>query len=170
MIGYSRIHLIAVCLMALALTSHCSRDGESPQAGEASRPNTSEEAIRAFTKQWVMAWSRRDIAAIAGLYGDKCVVMPPGQNPIEDSAGLEGYLRRVTAGDRFSFSYHSQEVRAQGDIGVERGVYVLSFTSGPNGEIRTENGSLMRLVEKGSDGNWRISAEIWNVVLTSDAQ
>jgi uncharacterized protein (TIGR02246 family) len=170
MIGYSRIPLIAVCLIALALTTNCSREGESPQAGEASQANSSEAAIRAFTKQWVMAWSQRDIAAIVGLYADKFVVMPSGQNAIEDSAELESYLRRVTAGERFSFTYHSQEVRAQGDFAVERGVYVLSFTSAPGGEIRTENGNLMRLVEKGPDGDWHISFEIWNVILSTGVQ
>ncbi len=165
-----RIHWFVFCLFVPALTAYCSIAETGTQQMEAPKSNPAEDAIRALTKGWAMAWTQRDVAAIAEFYGEKPVVMPPGEEPIEDSAQLDAYLRRVTAGDQFSFSYRTREVRADGDFGVERGNYVLAFSSGSDGQVRTESGNLMRVVEKSSDGHWRIASEIWNIVVSSGSE
>ena len=93
--------------------------------------------------------------------------MPPGLESITDSGKLESYLRRVTAGSRYSFTYRTQEIRTHGELGMERGNYVLSFESDSKGNLRTESGNLVRILERRPNGDWRIAIEIWNVVLSS---
>lgn len=89
--------------------------------------------------------------------------MPPGQESIE---GRDAIIDRLWSPVFAAFDVEAElpieEVRAGLEWGVARGTYTLRLVPRDGGEPIVEAGRYIDVLEKGTDGAWRIARAIWN--------
>lgn len=119
-------------------------------------PDADPSVITSRSGAWEAALNAPDLDAIVELYASDARLMPPngamasGHEAVRDSfgamidAGLGGTLTTV-------------EAMVSGDMGHNIGIYELSA----GGEV-VDTGKFVEVWERGSDGVWRIVADIWN--------
>lgn len=123
------------------------------------RAQTDEQLIRALDSTFNAAFAARDSAKLATLYAPTAVGMYPN-SPIARGgpAVLGTYSELWKMNAKLSGSPTAVTVAKSGDIATAAGKYQLSFT-GPAGPV-ADSGSYLEVLQKGSDGKWRIVNEI----------
>jgi ketosteroid isomerase-like protein len=122
----------------------------APQSGDQSAE------LLSLSDAWETALNDGDIDALAGLYADDCVLMPPNQELMTGrgaastvfgemiAAGLTGELDTITA-------------VAAGGVGYHAGTYVVWGTDG----AVVDRGKYLEGWQK-IDNEWKIVHDIWN--------
>ena len=95
----------------------------------------SRQAIEAAVARYVAASNRGDADALAALYADDAMLLPPDHEPIKG---------RQAIGD--------------GDIGYLVGRYHLP----PTDEEPADSGKYVMCLRRQRDGSWKLTADIWN--------
>jgi ketosteroid isomerase-like protein len=84
----------------------------------------------------VETWYRTgNLDSLCTIFADNVVQMPPNQPPI---IGIENFRKSWAQSFQFgkwNFELETQEVKANGDLGVELGKYTLSFEPNPGSPI-----------------------------------
>ncbi len=112
--------------------------------------------LTAATGAWEQAFDAGDIETLAGLYTTDTRLLPPdgamqvGRDAVHEIFG--GMVDAGLAGD-----VTSVEVMVSGDMGHHIGTFVVSA-----GDEVVDEGKFVELWTRGADGQWRISADIWN--------
>ena len=144
-IGETRYGMAALVLVLTVTVSAC-----APQAADQSAE------LAALTDGWENALNAGDVDALAALYAEDCVLMPPnvelmtGQTAASATfggmiaAGLTGKLETIKA-------------VAAGGVGYHTGTYWLKDASG----ALIDRGKFMEGWQK-VDGEWKIIHDIWN--------
>jgi ketosteroid isomerase-like protein len=97
-----------------------------------------------------------DIDTIASLYTEGARLMPPnGESAFGPDAVRAIFGGMIEAG--FTGELTSLEARVIGDVGYNVGAYKLFA----NGEI-VDTGKYMETWQRGDDGQWRYTNDIWN--------
>lgn len=110
----------------------------------------------AHSAKWVSLLNAKDIDGLVALYTDDARVMPPnGPMKMGHDAVREEFGAMIDAG--ISGTLTSIESKALGDIGYNIGTYELQM-----GGDTIDTGKWIETWERGEDGQWRISADIWN--------
>ena len=95
--------------------------------------------------------------ALAMLYTEDCVVMPPGAPMVFGrDAAIELFVPLTVT----NFTLTTQEAQARGDLGYSRGTYVWTVLIG-DGEPMTDTGKWV-VVWKHINGQWLLHQDIWN--------
>ncbi len=118
-------------------------------------------AIHAITQAWVKAYNAGDAKAVAGLYGEQAVLLPPGAPAAKGKAAIQAYIAKdaaesAKAGVTFSVDANS-DVGSSGDLAWESGTYAVKAKSGASVEI----GKYLTVYKK-SGGKWLIIRDTWN--------
>jgi len=112
--------------------------------------------ITARSAEWHAALNAKDVDALAALYTDDARVLAPN---LPMTVGTEGVRAEfggmIDAG--LSVILTSIEVSVSGDIGYNVGTYALSA-----GDTVVDVGKFIETWERGDDGAWRISNDIYN--------
>jgi uncharacterized protein (TIGR02246 family) len=119
----------------------------------------------AFTK----AYNAGDAAALSNLYTTDAISM--GNHQPSDT-GRDAITARQKAGFEqmtFSIDITSEETRTMGNFGFDRGRFKISVTPKAGGAPMSDEGRYLVLLEKGTDGNWRVSRDIDNSSLPMPA-
>jgi ketosteroid isomerase-like protein/quercetin dioxygenase-like cupin family protein len=123
------------------------------------RAQTDEQLIRALDSTFNVVFAARDSVRLAALYAPNAVGMYPnepiaigGPAVIRSYSGLWGMNAKLTGAPT------SVTIAKSGDLANVTGKYHLSFT-GPAGPV-TDSGSYVEILQKGSDGKWRVASEI----------
>jgi ketosteroid isomerase-like protein len=106
--------------------------------------------------EWDAALNGKDIDALAALYTDDARLMSPNQVMTvgQDSVRAE-FSGMIDAGLRSELT--SIQTSVSGDIGFNVGTYTLSA-----GDTVVDVGKFIETWERGTDGAWRISNDIYN--------
>lgn len=139
--------------LAIGLLAACHR---SP--GE---PADTRRAIAANTARYVEASRVGDAHALAQLYDEHAVLLPPDGEPIEGRDSIEAYWKR---GLESGFELHTTRMEASGGVAYSIGRWSLPATD----EEAADSGKLV-LCWKWIDGAWRLTADIWNSSVPSDS-
>ena len=137
---------LAVALCVIGLAAHA--------ADDAAR-------IRAGTESWVKSFNAGNASAVAALYADDAVLMPPGAPPARGTAAIKDAIAKEIAGAKkggvtFSIGTHD-EVGISGDMAWHSGVYfVLDKTNKP-----VDSGKFLEVWER-KNGKWRVVRDMWN--------
>ena len=145
--------MTAALLLGLA-SGHGMAQQKSDQQG-------AEQQIRKLDRQWVEAVKNKDAGAIADLYAEDGVLMPPnaqlaqGRDAIRDA--WEGMLQLPN----FSLQFEPTRIETAeaGDMAYEIGTYNLSFKPAP-GEV--EDAGKYVVVWTKEEGDWKAAADIFN--------
>jgi uncharacterized protein (TIGR02246 family) len=140
-----RVPLFAVGLATLA---GCGR-GSNPGEGGSRR------AIEAAVQQYVEASNQGDADALASLYADDAVLLPPDHEPVRGRAAIGDFWRQ---GTDEGLEVTTLTVEVDGDLGYLVGRYHLPAT----GEEPADSGKYVMCLKRQRDGAWKLTADIWN--------
>jgi uncharacterized protein (TIGR02246 family) len=118
-------------------------------------------AIRAIADDYVKASLAGDAKAIAALYTEDAVEMPPNAPAVKGRVAIEQYYAKVLKSAKLSvFTLNHLETRAVGDTGYDVGTYQQTVT--PTGGAAMDDTGKYAVILKRSGGAWRVAYAIYN--------
>jgi uncharacterized protein (TIGR02246 family) len=128
-------------------------------AGCASRPATSDfaarRAVEAAIQHYVDASNRGDAAALASLYAEDAMLLPPDHEPIRGREAIGAFWRQ---GTDTGLEVTNLAVEVDGNLGYLVGRYHLPATD----EEPADSGKYVMCLKRQRDGSWKLTADIWN--------
>jgi len=137
-------------MMALVLVgaSGCGYPAHSAAPG-------SKQAIEAAVARYVAATNRGDADALAALYADDAMLLPPDHEPIKGRQAIGDFWRQ---GTDEGLEVTTLAVEVDGDLGYLVGRYHLPQTD----EEPADSGKYVMCLKRQRDGSWKLTADIWN--------
>ena len=114
------------------------------------------EPMTKLLAEWQAAFNAGDNAAVAALYTEDAVRMPPGENLIRGRAEI---ATRNEAFAAFKIELRAYGGMMDGDLLTSWGTYELNGTV--EGEAVTVRGRWMNAAKNTSEG-WKIHRDIWH--------
>jgi uncharacterized protein (TIGR02246 family) len=132
-------------------------------SGKASAGPAGADAVKAVADAYVKAALAGDAKAIAALYTEDAVEMPPNQPMIKGRAAIQQYYEKeMSSGMKMnSFTLTHLDTHAVGDRGYDVGTYRQSVT--PTGATApvSESGKYTVIVKRSGTG-WLVAYAIYN--------
>jgi len=129
-------------------------DAAPPKAG------ADEAAIRAQGRDWEKAFNAGDAKAVAALYADDALILPPGNPGVRGRAAIEAFfikdIAEAKAAGVVLVVNPKTDVGVSGDIGWESG----TFTATVKGAV-VESGKFLSVSRK-KNGKWLYLRDTWN--------
>ena len=150
MVRFRNLSWLAASLVAVMGVAHAA----AAVAGE------DEEGIRQTTMDWGKAYNGGDAEAVAALYAEDALLMPPGHPGVKGRAAiLEFFKGDIAASQEAKVVFvlnPETDVGISGDIGWETGTYAATIDG-----VVVETGKFMSVNRK-KDGKWRYVRDTWN--------
>ncbi len=134
--------------LAAALVLGCG--GRVPAADSGSRVG-----IETAVRRYVAASNRGDADALAALYADDAMLLPPDHEPIQGREAIGAFWRQ---GTDEGLEVTTLTVDVDGDLGYLVGRYRLP----PTDEEPADSGKYVMCLKRQKDGSWKLTADIWN--------
>ena len=129
-------------------------------AHAASSAGTDEAAIRAQSTSWEKAYNGGDAKAVAALYAEDALLLPPGASGVRSRAAILEYFTKDIAGSKAAgavFGLNPKtDVGVSGNMGWESGTYMVTV----KGAV-VETGKFLSVSRK-KDGTWLYIRDTWN--------
>jgi ketosteroid isomerase-like protein len=129
-----RIGLLAMLLL-IAVPALC-------QSGEAE--------LKALIQDYAQTYSRHDSQALANLYADDGLLLPPNRPLVKGRAAIADFWKNL----RGKLTLTPVLVHAHGDLGYVVGRF--AFNDGP------PTGKFTLAARRHANGKWLISSDMWN--------
>ncbi len=137
-----------ILLAVASLLFGCS--GASPPAfSDADR-----DAIRAASSAWLQAYQANDWAAVAAMYTEDAVLMPPNQREIGGRDDIRTWFEENESGNSIELEY--VEIEGCGDVAYVRGKYRMTIPV-EGGEPIVDVGKLLDIRRRSADGSWLVA-------------
>ena len=146
----STVKLLVVCLVFVSAVAL----GEPPKADPA-RP-----AIERAGKAFVDAFGRGDIAAVAGMYAEDAIALPPDGGMLKGRAAIEALWKGFRDMGARSMAFEVVDVVSSGNLAAETGVATLRVQPAGAGEAAVTVKYVVVWKRKG--GTWQLYRDIWN--------
>jgi uncharacterized protein (TIGR02246 family) len=129
-------------------------------AHAASPASADEAAIRAQTTSWVKAYNGGDAKAVAALYAEDAVLLPPGAPAASGRAAILEFITKDVAGAKTAGAVFATDpktdVGVSGNMGWESGTYKVTA----KGAV-VETGKFLSVYHK-KGGKWLYIRDTWN--------
>src|SRR6266540_3412566 len=150
---FKRMSWLAAGIVALA--------GSMAGVARAAPPASADEAaVRAQSTSWAKAYNGGDAKAVAALYAEDALLLPPGAPAARGRAAILEYFTRDIAGARAAGAVFvvnpKTDVSVSGDQGWESGTYQVTV----KGAV-VETGKFLSVSRK-KDGKWLYLRDTWN--------
>ncbi len=122
---------------------------------------TGMQAVTQVIDSYLDAYRRNDADAIAGLYANDAVLLPPGHPLVRGRDDIRAYWKR---GMESGFAMDTVRIEVAPGSGYVVGRYYVP----PNGDDDAETGKFVIALRRDADGVWRITADIWNADADDD--
>ena len=148
-----RMSLLAVGIVALV--------GSMTGLAYAASPAIADEvAIRAQTTSWGKAYNGGDAKAVAALYAEDALLLPPGASGVRGRAAILQYFTKDIADSKAAGAVFAldpkTDVGVSGNMGWESGMYKVTV----KGAV-VETGKFLSVSRK-KDGKWLYIRDTWN--------
>jgi len=131
------------------------------QAGSQPARGANDPAITAVADQYVKATLAGDAKAVAALYTDDAVEMPPNEPAVKGRAAIQQlYEKNFKAAKIGSFAVTHMESRSSGDTGYDTGTYRQTVT--PTGGSEIKDSGKYVVILKRIGGSWKVAYAIYN--------
>jgi uncharacterized protein (TIGR02246 family) len=126
-------------------------------------PNTAADSsgIRSSQDAWYKSYNQGDGAAVAALYADDAVVMPPNVPAARGIAAIRGYYAKSApefqASGMTAVEGPLGDVGISGDLAWQETTYTVTDKSGAT----VETGKVLTVMQR-RDGKWMIIRDTWN--------
>jgi len=112
---------------------------------------------------YIAATHAGDARAIAGLYTEDGIELPPNQAMEKGRAGIEKFYVGQFKGNAVKLSITPIEAMTAGDIGYDVGTYSQTITPKAAGtKPMTDRGKYVVVLRRGADKQWRVKYAIYN--------
>ena len=118
-------------------------------------------AIEDAVEQWEQHAKAGDAAAIADLYTDGALELPPDEPVVEGRAAIQQRLEEDLA-DLTDLTITPRETEGRAGLAFSRGTYSATAMAEGMSEPTTATGKWIAIMRQGADGTWRFSHLIWN--------
>lgn len=120
-----------------------------------------EQAINGVNQRWLELIRAKDAAAIAQLYAEDGVVMPPNEPAARGREAIAQWWGRSMQMPGFDLTFETDQllVSASADMALDRGTY--RFKAAPPEGAIDDNGKFV-VVWKKVGGDWKVAADIFN--------
>ena len=128
------------------------------------RPTAEQDvaAIMEFNKHYLGAINDGDIKTLAALTTDGHVMIAPNRPPIVGKAANDAMNARAFEQFEFDESWSPTQTVVSGDLAFQQGTYVSTAKPRAGGESRTIRGSFLRIYQRQSNGEWRMTRDTFN--------
>jgi len=116
-------------------------------------------AIRTANASYASAVKARDWAALAALYAQDAIILPPNHPPVTGRADIKAYFEGFPP--MSAFEVPAVEIEGRGDLALIRGTYSMTINQEGAAPV-TDSGKWMEMRRKHADGSWLILRDIWN--------
>jgi uncharacterized protein (TIGR02246 family) len=152
-----RMKMLTVVLSLCTVPLLALQTGAQPGRGG----GANDPAIIAVADQYVKATLAADAKAIAALYTDDAVEMPPNEPAVKGKAAIQQlYEKNFKSAKIGPFTLTHQESRASGDTGYDVGTYRQIMTPADGSPIK-DSGKYV-VIHKRTGGSWKIAYAIYN--------
>jgi uncharacterized protein (TIGR02246 family) len=129
----------------------------------ASGQGSQAQALVAVADAYVKATLAGDAKAVAALYTEDAVEMPPNQPSIKGRAAIEKYYQQQFAegAKMATFTLTHLETRAMGDSGYDVGTYQQTVTP-PGGTAPANDSGKYTVILKRAGGAWKVAYAIYS--------
>jgi uncharacterized protein (TIGR02246 family) len=109
------------------------------------------------SKAWSDAFNKGDSAAVAALYADDGVILPPNAKRVQGRTDIAAFAKGMfDAGFRISTT--DQDAWVDGALGAKSGTYVVTDKGGKE----VDHGKWLEVWHRGADGKWMMVRDMWN--------
>ncbi len=143
---------------AILLTLICA----APAFAQAPAGKSADPAVTKVADAYVKATLAGDAKAIAALYTEDAVEMPPNQPAVKGRAAIEQYYTKLFADPAMklsAFTLTHLESGTAGDLGFDVGMYQQTMTGG--GGPMKDSGKYTVLLKR-VGGTWKVAYAIYN--------
>ena len=126
----------------------------------------------AFVEQYLSAFNAADPVALASLYTEDGIVLPPTGGPVRGRAAIEKFW---SASSRRSLQFNTLQKNVCGDAGYFVGSYVAQESRtgryypapfvpvGSTSRTSTPpvSGNFVLNLSRGADGKWKVASDLW---------
>lgn len=131
------------------------------QTGSQPASTASDKAIVAVADQYVKATLAGDAKAIAALYTEDAVEMPPNAPSVKGRAAIQQmYEKNFKEAKTGNFAVTHVDSRSSGDVGYDVGTYRQTIT--PTGGTEMKDTGKYIVVLKRVGGSWKVAHAIYN--------
>ena len=141
--------VLAGWLASLAVGLGGCRAAASPPDQSAKR------MIENVMQSYAQAYRSNDPDAMAALYADGAMLLPPGHELVKGRDSVRAFWSR---GMEAGFEMATVSIEVSGNAGYVVGRYYVP----PDDEDDAETGKYIIALRRERDGVWRITADIWN--------
>ena len=120
-------------------------------------------AVAAVADAYVAAMLKGDAAAVARLYTDDAVEMPPGAPSMKGKAAIQDSYIKLFAGPSkvTAFTLDHMESRISGDVAYDVGTYRQTMSPAPAGAPGEDTGKYVVILRR-TGGQWKVAYAIYN--------
>lgn len=155
--------LATIGLMAACQTEPGEQTGATEEAAVTDASSARSE-IESVNDRYEQALLAQDAAAIAAIYTEDAVVLPPSSPRTEGRTAIESmftsWFGMVPASDTFTLTTEEVVLAESGELAYEIGTYQTSGSSA-TGETYEETGKYLAVWEN-VDGEWKMAADMWS--------
>ena len=132
---------------------------------------TGEAAIKQVADAYVKASLASDAKAVAALYTEDAVEMPPNQPPVKGRTAIEQHYAKLFAGGGKvgAFALTHLESRASGDLGYDAGTYQQTMTPPGQAAPMKDTGKYVVILKRVTN-EWKVAYAIYNSDLPTPAR
>ena len=119
-------------------------------------------AVDQVRQQYSIAYNAGDVAALAALYTDDAVLLPPNEVTLTGKDAIRSMYEVTFNQFTGEHSTTSQEIEVAGDWAFGQGAFRVTFTPKDGGEPVDQEGKYIVICQRQPDGSWKIARLIWN--------
>ena len=151
-----KVYEILGSLLIATMVAGCGAEA----AGTAAPLSSADDvAIRQATADFAAAALANDADALANLYTEDAVFMPPNEPAV---VGKDAIRARLAADTYQAFTLQVSSVEGRGDLAYSRGTYTIRFQPGNEGDFIDDTGKWLVVHRKQADGSWLTLTDIYN--------
>jgi ketosteroid isomerase-like protein len=152
---------LSIVISVLCLATGVAACAQPPAAQTPADTTADKAKLEADALVWFDHYAKADSGAIANLYAEDALLMPPGAAAVTGRAGIKTFLGEDSAKTQAAgLSLKNKSVTGSGisgDLGWISGTYVVTDKSGTT----IDSGSYLS-VHRRTNGAWLYIRDIWN--------
>jgi uncharacterized protein (TIGR02246 family) len=131
-----------------------------PAAAAADASAEARSAIEQANARFAKEFEQRNAAAVAAMYTEDAIVLPPGQEMVKGRPAIEQFWKSTMNAGVKSAVLTTLDVTISGDMVSEVGT--VELTIAPEGKPATKSFAKYLVAWKREGGAWKLHRDIWN--------
>ena len=119
------------------------------------------KAVEAALAEWAAAFNRGDAVAVAGLYTEGAIVMPPDIEMVRGRQGIQELWQTMIQRGLKDIVFTTVEVQTDGNTAYEIGRVSLTLYAKDQAP-KPMSSKYVVVWKRQADGSWKLHVDIWN--------